>query len=174
MFSMDAAGNGKLNLSGRCTDWRSCKPSIVCMWHASKCPLSGWMTARAREENGISLIRRSWKVSWVQMLPQIRVQVSKRSVCVCMCVCVCVFSGIQRCRCCHAASSGYVISHTGSRQAPLICIEELTNELWHWSSFSWETSRDWWSERESKRDREMCSFLIQRTSVVSLVTRVAG
>lgn len=88
-----------------------------------------------------------------------------------LCVCMCVFSGFQGCRCCHAASSGYVICRTGSRQTALICIEKSTNELWHWSCFSWETEEG--SDRVKEKVREI-EVVFQRTSVVLLMKWVSG
>lgn len=73
-------------------------------------------------------------------------------------VCVCVF-GFSRCGCCHAASSGYVICHTGSRQAQFNL---------YWGTDKWvmtlevfllgDRSRDWWSTRVCKRDRRKLFF----------------
>ena len=169
MFSLDAAGNGKLNLSARCTETFDCL-CVTCL-QMSTVLLNDCQSEGRGEKKCIWLIRSSWKVSWVHMLPGIQAEALKG-----VCVCVCVFPGLQRCRCCHAASSGYVISHTGSRQAPLICIEELTNELWHWSSFSWETEVETDGVKEKVREIERCVFLsfLQTTSVVSLMRRVAG
>lgn len=91
-------------------------------------------------------------------LPGTQEQASK-SVYVCVC--------FQRCRCCHTANSSYANSHTGSRQAPLICTEVMTNELWHRSSSSWETQveTDW--VKQKVREREKCGYFSQNICTLS-------
>lgn len=113
--------------------------------------LPGWEKEEEKKRAPVWCV---WKVSRVHVCQGYK----GRFVFLKVSMCVCVFSGFQRCRSCHPASSGYVNSHTGSRQAPLICIEVMTNELWHRSSSSWETEVEFDGVKEKVRKIEMRFF----------------
>lgn len=130
-----------------------------CKWQASKnVHVSCLATQGSKEDRRVSknqtpkiiLIQRSRKMSWVHVFTVSQVQLFKKCVCV-----FTLFSFFQRCRCCHAARSGYVMCHTGSRQAVfnLYCGTDkwvMTLELF----LLGDRSRNRWRARETKRDRE--------------------
>lgn len=129
-----------------------------CKWQASKnVHVSCLATQGSKEDRRISknqtpklsLIQRSRKMSWVHVFTVSQVQLFKK------CVCVCFYFLFSR--------GVDVVMLPGAvmlcaiqvvvRQC-LICIVELTNELWHWSCFSWETEVETDGGQEKLREIE--------------------
>lgn len=127
-----------------------------CKWQASKnVHVSCLATQGSKEDRRISknqtpkisLIQRSRKMSWVHVFTVSQVQLFKK--------CVCFYFLFSR--------GVDVVMLPGAvmlcaiqvvvRQC-LICIVELTNELWHWSCFSWETEVETDGGQEKLREIE--------------------
>lgn len=162
MFSLNAAGNVEQNAG--VSNLRSSLCDMPPNGHSLVECLPGW---KKKKRAPVWCV---WKVSRVHVC-----QGYTKAGVFFKGVRVYTFSGFQRCRSCHPASSGYVNSHTGSRQAPLIWIEVMTNELWHWSSSSWETEVEFDGVKEKVRKIEMWVFFFSLPhSAVSLMRRVHG